>query len=277
MDNNMPMVDFFGNRVSRLILGSNPLNGNSHRGPEDDRAMDEWYTFERIKADFLRALSCGINTTQLTGNMIFWKMMRELRNEGHPIQWIANTSPAMASFDGMLRQVCASQPIAIYQHGSEADSLFAAGKTEELLTHLKKIRDTGLPVGLGSHNPRLIEYAEEHDWDVDFYMTCCYNVMKHQLRLSSSVTGISNNGEAFDEEDVPVMLDVVRKVNKPCLVFKLLGAGRVCTSDEAIEERFRYVLGSIKPTDCVVVGSWQKDRDEIAMNASLVKRYGQLG
>lgn len=270
----MPQVDFFGNRVSRMILGSNPLNGGSHRGPEMDLQMSDWYTFERIKADFLHAMECGINTTQLSGNVVMWRMMRELQNEGTPIQWIANTAPYMKSFDGMLRQVMAAKPIAIYQHGSEADTLFANGQIDELLEHLRKIRGTGLPVGLGSHNPKLIEYAEEHNWDVDFYMTCCYNVMKHQLRLSSSVTGISNNNEAFDEEDVPVMLSTVRSVSKPCLVFKLLGAGRVCTSDTAIEERFRYVLENIKPTDCVVIGTWQKTRDEIAMNAALVEKFG---
>ena len=111
-------------------------------------------------------------------------------------------------------------------------------------------------------------------WDVDFYMSCCFNVMKHQLRLSSSITGISNHDEAFDEEDVPVMLKTVQSVTKPCLVFKLLGAGRVCLSDALIEERFRYVLKSIKPIDCIVVGTWQKTRDEIAMNAAIVKKYG---
>jgi hypothetical protein len=65
-------------------------------------------------------------------------------------------------------------------------------------------------------------------------------------------------------------------IQKPCLVFKILCASRVCGSDEIIEERFKYIFENIKPTDSVVVGMFQRDRDQIAMNADLVKKYGQV-
>lgn len=274
MNVKMPEVDFFGHKVSRYILGSNPFNGGSHLGPETDAEMDAWYTCERIRGDMLHAMELGINTTQLSGNFLMWKLMRELKREGTPMQWIANTAPYYESFRGMLTQILASGPIAIYHHGTETDRLIAGGKTDVLLDRLKMLRDAGLPVGLGTHNPATVEYAEEHGWDVDFYMACCYNILKAGVRASSSVTGISNNGESFDEEDVPRMLSVVRSVPKPCLVFKILGASRVCTSPEAVEARFKTVFSTIKPTDCVVVGTWQQKGDQLAVNAALTKKYG---
>ena len=39
---------------------------------------------------------------------------------------------------------------------------------------LKKIRDSGAPVGLSTHNPKVIEYVEEHGWDLDYYQCCLY-------------------------------------------------------------------------------------------------------
>ncbi len=272
----MPTVDFFGHSVSRLIMGSNPFNGGSHVGPELDAEMDSYYTIENIKKALRYGQTCGINTTQLSGNHMFWKIMRDMASEGDAPLWIANTAPYMSSFQGCLRQIMASRPIAIYHHGSEADQMVHNGRTEELRDRLKMMRDTGLPVGLGTHDPALVAYSRDHGWDVDFYMTAVYNIMKYNYRPSSSITGISNSGEAFEEDDVPVMLDLVRQVDRPCLVFKILGASRVCTTDERIEERFHMVFETIKPTDCVVVGMFQRDRDQIRMNADLVRKYGQI-
>ena len=59
----MPTVDFFGHRVSRLIMGSNPFNGGSHIGPEMDAEMDSYYTIENIKKALRYGQTCGINWT----------------------------------------------------------------------------------------------------------------------------------------------------------------------------------------------------------------------
>lgn len=276
MERTMPTVDFFGHRISRLIMGCNPFNGGSHVGPELDAEMDAYYTFENIKKALRHGQEHGINTTQLSGNHVMWKLMREMTREGDCPNWIGVTAPYMASFQGGLRQILNSGAMAIYQHGSEADTMFAEGRIEELHDRIKMIRDAGIPAGLGAHNPKVIAYAEEHGWETDFYMTAVYNIMKYNFRPSSSITGISNSGEAFEEGDVPIMLDLVKQIQKPCLVFKILGASRVCGSDEIIEERFKYIFENIKPIDAVVVGMFQRDRDQIAMNAELVKKYGQV-
>ena len=99
----MPAVDFFGHRVSRLIMGSNPFNGGSHIGPEMDAEMDAYYTIENIKKALRYGQACGINTTQLSGNHMFWKVMRDMAAEGDAPLWIANTAPYMSSFQGCLR------------------------------------------------------------------------------------------------------------------------------------------------------------------------------
>jgi hypothetical protein len=73
--------------------------------------------------------------------------------------------------------------------------------------------------------PAVIEYAEEHRWDIDFYMACVYNISRID-RVSSSITGKANAEEPFFEGDIPIMYKAIRSVDKPCLVFKILGAAR---------------------------------------------------
>ena len=39
---------------------------------------------------------------------------------------------------------------------------------------LKGIRDRGVLVGICTHNPDVVAYVEEHDWDIDFAAWCHY-------------------------------------------------------------------------------------------------------
>jgi len=67
-------------------------------------------------------------------------------------------------------------------------SFWQAGRIDDCLPYVKCMRDCGVAVGLGTHMPEVIEYAEEHGWDVDYYMACVYNLSRHP-RESAIVTG----------------------------------------------------------------------------------------
>ncbi|MCD6334795.1 MAG: hypothetical protein J7M27_05620 [Candidatus Latescibacteria bacterium] len=65
----------------------------------------------------------------------------------------------------------------------------------------------------------------------------------------------------------------IREVDKPCLAFKIMAAGR---NDP--EEAFRVAFEHIKPSDAVVVGVFPKDRPkEIEQDAALTERFGGVG
>jgi len=74
--------------------------------------------------------------------------------------------------------------------------------------------------------------------------------------------------------DPPKMLKVVRQVKKPCLVYKILAAGRRCESPQTVEAAFKETFGNIKPTDAVIVGMYDRYSDQPAENAALVRKYG---
>ncbi len=55
-------------RVTRLIVGSNPIYGYSHFNKQYDQHMLEWFTDERIVKLLLDCEKAGINTWQASFN-----------------------------------------------------------------------------------------------------------------------------------------------------------------------------------------------------------------
>ena len=267
----LPQVDFCGKRISRLIIGGNPFSGNSHQNAQMDAEMEDYFTTQRIKDTLLKCLENGVNAAQLRGDKHIARILREFRLEGNEIHWIGQTAPEMTPFENNVRFIRNNGAFSLYHHGTVTDALFKNGEYAEIERRLRVIRESGMAVGLGSHMPEVFEYAETHRWDVDFYMCCVYNISKID-RVSSAITGKMNSGEPFDEEDRQKMFAFIRSTDKPCLAFKILGAGRRCTSDADVESAFREALTSIKPSDAVIVGMFPRDKDQVTENANLVRK-----
>ncbi len=266
----IPVIPLAGQAVSRLIIGGNPFSGNSHVSPELDNEMQDYFTTENVKKTLFRCMECGIDTMQLRADKHIMRIIREFRQEGGRMNWIAQTTPESKSFDGSIHQLCAYDPIAIYHHGTELDALFKDGQYDEIQRRLGVIRGTGKLVGLGTHMPEVIEYAEQHHWDIDFYMASVHNLSKIS-RVSSATTGIANQDEPFDDEDRSLMYAAIRSTDKPCLAFKILGATRKCQSPATVRTAFAEAFANIKPTDAIVVGMYPKASDQVYQNAAFVR------
>jgi hypothetical protein len=265
----LPTVRFGGADVSRLIVGGNPFSGNSHTSGALSEEMADYFTADRIKQTLFECERCGITAMQLRADRHIMRVLREYRNEGGSMHWIAQIASELADIKGNVRQIAAAGGIATYHHGSRSDSLWHAGRIDEAQDILKAIRDTGMAVGMGSHMPEVIEYVEEHAWDIDFYLCSVYNLSK-QHHESAIVSGRASE-ERFDDEDRERMLSVVRAVSKPCLVIKILGAGRKCATPDDTREAFRFAFDRIKPCDAVVVGVYPKQRNHVEENAAIVR------
>ena len=267
----LPTVPFGPYKITRLIVGGNPFSGNSHVSREMDGEMMDYFNTANIKKTLFGCQENGVNAMQLRADRHLTRVIREYRQEGGSMQWIAQTCPELGDFAGGVRGAMEYKPIAIYHHGTVADNLFKAGDIDEIKKRLAAIRATGALVGLGTHMPELVEYSEEHGFDVDFYMTCVYNLSKVQ-RQSSSVTGVANRGEPFDDEDREIMYRTIRKTSKTCLAFKILGATRRSATPADVENAFREAFENIKPCDAVVVGMFPKHSDQARENADIVRR-----
>ena len=259
-----PQVDFCGQKISRLIVGGNTVSGTSHVDKAMDSAMEDYFTTDRVKAMLSRCEELGINALQMRGDKHILRIIREFRQEGGRLGWVAQTAREMASFETHIHTITAYHPILIYLHGYDTDDFFYAGNFTEITRRLAVIRQTGIPVGLCTHSPRVIEYSQKHRWDVDFYMCSVYNIT-HPERLKQAAADGSEDA-LFIDSDIPAMYEAIRSVDKPCLVFKILGATRRCQSRESVAFAFRECYMNIKKGDAAVVGMFPRDTDQVAEN-----------
>jgi len=258
----LPVVPFGEYEITRLIVGGNPLCGNSHFSLEMSEDMLHYYTAEQVVEVLHRCQAAGINTVQARGDyhrVLYW--IELFRREGGQLHWIAQTASEMHDVFQNIRILAAAGAIGIYHHGTQTDKFWQAGEIDKVEDYLKCMRDSGVQVGLGTHIPEVIRYAEEKDWDIDFYMACFYNLSR-KPRHSALVTGKFQE-EEFLDKDRDRMCAVIRETPKTCLAFKILAASRKCIAQEDVQRAFNYAFENIKPYDAVVVGMFPKYFDQI--------------
>lgn len=271
----LPTVRWGKYEITRLLVGHNPIKGVSHFSGQLDQEMRQWFAADpqRTVALLRRCQQAGINACQIGfrpgERSMIEDALRQHYKEGGSLHWIATfyTPPteAGAAKEELARLLeMRPRPIGIQQMGNVTDALLKQGKLDLSLENLKRFRDAGVLVGLGSHNHEAIDHAASKGWDVDFYQCCFYRSVFNP--------NPPRPGEIFEEEDRQAMVRTIRQVPKPCIAFKVLGANRHCSTPQTVEEALRFALKSIKPTDVILVGMWQKQKDQVAENAAAVRR-----
>ena len=266
----LPRIDLCDVQVTRLICGGNPLSGYSHVSAELDRAMIEYYTMPKIQDLLNECLQHGINTFQSRGDRLQMRAYLEHRLNGGTIQWIAQTASEFGDIRGNIREIADYDPIAVYHHGTHTDNCWHTGQIDQIADIVKFTKDLGLPAGIGTHIPEVIEYAEENGWETDFYMGCFYNLAR-QYKSAPAVDRDAYARDKFPKNDPERMASVLRQVSKPCLGFKIMAASRNCGTLEAIRGAFEFAFANLKPNDAVVVGIFQRDKNQVKENAAIVR------
>lgn len=254
----LPTVDFCGLKMTRLLLGANPFGGFSHQNEKRDNEMRTYYTVERIKETWARAEAAGINT-MVTNNETSHVMqaVREYLGDEGKLQWIVQfnergLADIVKSIDEALDIGCK----AFYFHGGLTDDLYSRKDDKTLRTWCEHVRSRGVPVGVAGHSP------EAHLWVnslnlVDFHVVCFFNCGSLH----------SNKGDRFQLKDVAPAAECVRRIRKPCIAYKIMGAGRI---DPRMA--FEYAFEHIKATDVVNVGMYRGDKDDmLEENVAMVR------
>jgi len=267
----LPTVKFGKFEITRLIIGSNPLYGYSHFNQTLDQLMREWYTQDR-KMEVLHACERhGINTWQLHYNNQPMEDFKRYRDEGGKMQLVLLADFALMQNPKLLPEVAKLGPLGIGHHGNRTDERFRNGEKGKIKDFLKAVRDAGVMAGVSTHNPAVIDTAEGENWDVDYYQCCLYRVTRTPAEARAEF-GEAPIGETFMEKDPERMGRMIRQTRKPCLAFKLFGAGRTTGSSEQVERAFRFAFANIKPTDAVIVGMYPRFKDEARENTEIVRR-----
>jgi len=265
----LPKVRFGQYEVSRLVVGCNQFYGYSHFNQLLDQLMREWNTPERVCDTLRQCEQNGINAFQYGHNDRALSDIGRHRANGGKMLLIATETTT----DPVEESVKRIQPIALYHHGERTDVLFRSGKMDQVQEYTKKVRQTGVLVGIGTHKPEVVEYVEERGWDVDFYVLCAYNRTRtpEELRKLLGVLPLPPS-EVYLDTDPAVAYRVARQTQKTCFLFKILAAGRLTRSPKVIDDAFATALANIKPTDCIVVGMYPRYKDEVKENCERVRQ-----
>jgi len=269
----LPTIQLGGHRVTRLIAGYNPIGGFSHTTLDMARHMLDYFTAQRT-AEFL--LDCerqGINAWQYDHTDKALEALRLAREKGCGLQLIClhAEGPTAAALPEVMKQ----KPIAIVHHGGVTDALFRAGQAQNVRDFVKKVHDCGVLAGVSAHNPDNIRRMADEGWENDFFMTCFYYLTRPREEMQQQL-GKVPVGEPFFESDPDEMTRVVRQLDKPCLGFKILAAGRLCWSPASVENAFKYAFTSLKKTDGVIVGMFPRYNDQVGENAGHTRSHGAV-
>jgi len=274
----MQTVNFYGTKVSRLILGDNPFCGHSYiEGIHSGNEMMDFYTADKCVETLFEAEALGINTYMALADPFILRVIRQYRNQGGKMNLIFQSYPPIA-LEVNLRQMLECEPIAVYHQGGTFEMLLEEGKEDEARSRLELIKKSGVKAGLGTHIPELLLRAEKENWGMDFYMACLYNARKQQRGQQSGFITGKPKELVFYPGDPPLMYEAVKQVAKPCIVFKAFAGGQVFTGktpDEipgVIKSIFTDIYSNIKPIDMNCIGVFQKEKNQLRENADIANK-----
>ncbi len=239
-------------QVSRLIAGSNPISGFSHANSERSRQMLEYFTVDGIKAHLRACEAQGVNALVARADRFIMRVLAEYWRDGGRIQWIAQTAPEMKDPLANIRQAKQAGASAIFVHGGDVDQLFAQDKVEEIRARVELIQSLGLPAGVAAHEPRNLLDIQKKGIPVDFFLVCMYNLTGYRGNAASEPK------EEFAFTDRAIALAALPRLERPCVAYKVLGAGRLSP-----EEGLADVRMALRPTDGVLIGMYPPDRSDI--------------
>ena len=249
--------------------------------------MLEWFTDERIVALLVACEKAGINTWQASYNANMTRQFPKIRAAGCKIQFVCLA--ASWHFDETLPRVSRCGPgghhqvraggrpvqsVGIAVHGWATDMLYRAGKIDALRTYVNAVHDLGIPAGISTHNPAILAALEEKNFGNDFYMASLHYLSRRPEDWQRDI-GTQPVGEVYVSTDPPTMCEAVRKVSRPCLVYKVLAAGRKCGSAEEIRTAFEFAYEHIKPADACIVGLYPRYSDQVTEDTRLVGQFWQ--
>ncbi len=249
----LPAIRLGTLEVSRLILGSNPFWGYSHKSARLDEEMRRFHTDERIAQILDEAASCGLTALASPPDERWTNLwIRYTAGGGKLKTWI---SQCHGNPEQMLQEIDRSVRAgaqAIFIQGARVEEQFGKGNFDTLRTWIEHIKDAGLPAGAAAHWPEIHPELERRGFPTDFYFQCMYNASK-----------TSDYSPAEREKAAAT----VARLKKPVIAYKILAAGRLTAA-----EGFEYAFSHIQRKDGVCVGIYAENAiDQIRQNATFTE------
>lgn len=262
----MPMGRVGGEEFSRLILGGNLIGGCAHsRDLGYVAALARRYnTPSKIRETLEVAEGEGINainTHALQDNSALFDHWKN----GGKMKWFAQVGIDADGGYSQIGQAIDQGAAGLHVWGVAADSLVGQDKFAKIGEMVNLIKARKRAGGVGAHDLRVIVECEKAGFDVDFYQKTLHSHDYYTAPRDgeTNVCGPHDNSWCSDPQAV---IDVMAKIAKPWIAFKILAAG-------AIQPLAAFPYAFTHGADFILVGmfDWQ-----VAEDAALARRVIRL-
>ncbi len=240
----LPMGRIGDLEVSRILLGGNLLTHYTHsRDLKYVYNLTAHYnTEEKIHETMALAEAHGINTLSIHNPPGIVPMLKRYRiKHGGKMQWIicptAPIEPGMKKYEDDVKGLIDEGTEALYVWGVHSDALLAQGKPEFIRQAVEIAKDNGVPCGVGAHDLRVVVECEKAGVPNDFYIKTFHHHNYPSGPKGGELQRPYQEYPGYWCKDPDETIEVMSKVSKPWIAFKVMAAGAIPPADA-----FKYVF-----------------------------------
>lgn len=233
--------------LSRIIMGGNLMNGFAHArdliyvSSLVKAYHEDWRVFETLRL----GEACGINTI-ITNPILAPRIVDYWENHNGSIQFIAQCKgKTRQDFLDNIQFSIDHGACAAYVQGMSADQYVKQGHFDWIADGLQKMRDAGIPAGIGGHYIDTIKGCVDEGFEPDFWM----KTLHHHDYWSSDTEDQKDNVWCERPQET---IDFMESLSQPWIAFKVLAAGSLHPRDG-----FRYAFENGADFLCVGMYDFQ--------------------
>ncbi len=252
----MPMGKIKDLELSRLVLGGNPFGGWSHSRDLSyvSALMRHYNTEARIRQTLELAEATGINainTWVMQDNSALFNHWKA----GGRMKWFAQARLDANGGFSQIQRAIDEGAAGVHLTGDACDDLLERGQFDKVGKSVEFMKSRKCLAGVGAHSLPVIVECEKTRLDVDFYQKTFHSHDYYTAPRADEKGALGAHENSWCN-DPQAVVDVMAKVTKPWIAFKILAAGAIPP-----REAFPYAFNC--GADFILVGmfDWQIEED----------------